>query len=422
MAKSYRNANIRVTAENDTEHEGPVLYTLTDIEIKLKDWAESAGVTYWFIEHPADDEVSTTHFHIVIKFKSPMPFETIKNRFPYGNIENTRNLRNSIQYLIHLNDKSKVQYSWDDIKTNCQDMSPYKVQSSSQQEVTIQAILECIDSGKIKEYNQYTAIPIELWAKYKTRIENALTYYRERICMDKDRNITVIFMSGPTGIGKTTFAKRYSETRYPSVKPCISSSSNDPLQDYKGEPVLILDDLRDDSFKYHDFLKLLDNHTLSSSKSRYHNKPFIGDVIIITSTRPINDWYFNKTPEDKHQLYRRVNQWLKFDGEKIYAFEYNEKTRRYEPAGTALNPIMMEVKKRKEIIMGVFDTMGVEFTPSDKKNLESALDNMTDEEFKRGFCSDSIPEATEEEKKAHAEYEKNKPEPNWENIKKRQKG
>lgn len=388
MAKSYRNANIRVTANNETEHDGAVLYTLADIENNLKDWVESAGVTYWLIEHPADDEVSSTHFHIVIKFKSPMPFETIKNRFPYGNIENTRNLRNSIQYLIHLNDKSKVQYSWEDVRTNCMDMSPYKVQSNSQQEITIQAIMEAIDLGKIREYNQFDKIPIELWAKHKTRIENALTYYRERICMDKDRNITVIFMSGPTGIGKTTFAKKYSEARYPSSKPCISSSSNDPLQDYKGEPVLILDDLRDDSFKYHDFLKLLDNHTMSSSKSRYHNKPFIGDTIIITSTRPINDWYFNKTPEDKHQLYRRVRQWLKFDGEKIYCFEYDEKTKRYEPAGTAINPIVLESKKRKELIMGIFDAVGVEFTPSDRKYLEDSFDSMTDDEFKKAFADD----------------------------------
>jgi hypothetical protein len=416
MAKSYRNVNIRVTADNFTDQDGLVLYTLADIEDNLSDWSESAGITYWFIEHPADDEVSKTHFHIVIKFKSPMPFETIKNRFPYGKIENTRNLRNSIQYLIHLNDKSKVQYSWDDIKTNCMDMSPYKVQSSAQQEITIQGIMECIDLGKIREYNQYTAIPIELWAKHKTRIENALTYYRERICMDKDRDITVIFMSGPTGIGKTTFAKRYCEARH--LKPCISSSSNDPLQDYKGEPVLILDDLRDDSFKYHDFLKLLDNHTMSSSKSRYHNKPFIGDIIIITSTRPINDWYFNKTPEDKHQLYRRVREWLKFDGEKIYGFVYNEKTKRYEPACIALNPIVMEDKKRKEFILGVFDAVGVEFTPVDRQRLGDAVEGMSDNEWKQCF----IPEATEEEKKARAEYDKNKPEPNWENIKKHRVG
>lgn len=395
MGKSYRNANIRVTAENSTEQDGAVTYTLADIENNLIDWSKSANIIYWFIEHPADDEVSTTHYHIVIKFKSPVHFDTIKNRFPYGDIENTRNLRNSIQYLIHFNDKSKVQYSWDDIKTNCVDMSPYKVQSSAQQEVTIQAILEAIDLGKIREYNQYTDIPIAIWSKHKTRIANALEYFRERVCMDKNRNITVVFMSGPTGIGKTTFAKMYSKSRYPSVEPCVSSSSNDPLQDYKDEPVLILDDLRDDSFKYHDFLKLLDNHTLSSSKSRYRNKPFIGDMIIITSTRPINDWYFSKTPEDKHQLYRRVREWLKFDGDKIYGYEYSDVTNRYELVCTAVNPVVMEAKKRRDFMLGIFDGMGVEFTPEKRKELGDSIEGVSDEDWRAAFSGSDLPSLEE---------------------------
>jgi hypothetical protein len=235
--------------------------------------------------------------------------------------------------------------------------------------------------------------------------------------MDKERNIEVIFMSGPTGIGKTSFAKRYCETRH--LQPCVSSSSNDPLQDYKGEPVLILDDLRDDSFKYHDFLKLLDNHTKSSSRSRFHNKAFIGDIIIITSTRPINDWYFNKTPEDKHQLYRRVRQWLKFDGDKIFGFEYNDKTCRYEPAGTALNPIVMEAKKRKEMMMNIFNGMGIEFTPADQKKLSDGLDKMTDDDWKKEFC---VPPATEKEKADRKEYEESLPDVDWEKVSKHRVG
>lgn len=399
MAKSYRNVNIRVTAENETNQEGLKEYTLADIENILIDWAETAGITYWFIEHSADAEVSKTHFHIVIKFKSPAHFETIKNRFPYGNIENTRNLKASIQYLIHLNDKSKVQYDWAMIHTNCLDMSPYKVLSSAQQEITLQGVYEAIERGEIREYNFMKKIPMALFAGNKTKIDNALTWYRENVMADADRNITVIFMSGQTGVGKTTFAKMYCESR--GLDKCISSSSNDPLQDYKGQPVLILDDLRDDSFKYHDFLKLLDNHTLSTSKSRYHNKAFIGDTIIITSTRPINDWYFNKTPEDKHQLYRRVRNWFKFDGERIFVFEYDEKTKRYEPAGSLLNPVVINAKKRKEVILNVCDAMGLEFTPADRERLSSGLETLTDADWKKEFCK------TEEDPKNFKEKCKN---------------
>lgn len=383
-AKSYRTANIRVTSVNSTEQDGLVTYMFSDVCSVLKEWASSAGITYWTIEHKADDDVSKTHFHMVIKFKSPVHFETIKNRFPYGDIESSRNLRASIQYLIHLNDKSKVQYSWDDIETNCLDMSPYKILSSSQQEITLQAVYAAVSEGVIREYNLFDKVPIELYAKHRTKIDNALMFYREKICMEKDRDIRVIFMSGSTGIGKTTFAKRYCESI--NADYCISSSSNDPLQDYKGEPVLIMDDLRDDSFKYHDFLKLLDNHTKSTIKSRYHNKAFIGDLIIITSTRPINDWYFNKTPEDKHQLYRRVRTWFKFDGNKIFYFEYDDKTKRYELVGSSPNPIVIKKEKTKQLI-DVFSSMGVEFTPASLSPIpgfvDASVSELTDEETKK---------------------------------------
>lgn len=380
LAKSYKTAFIRVTCVNETE-DGTVLYIPSDIEDILSGWAETAGITYWFIEHTADEEVSITHYHIVIKFRSPMPFDTIKNRFPYGFIENAKSIKACVQYLVHLNDKSKEQYSWDDIKTNCKDMTPYKILSLSQQEITIQGIMEAINDGKIREYNQFTAIPIELWAKHKSRIENALTYYRERVCMDKNREINVIFISGPTGMGKTTFAKNFCEGSKKSY--CISSSSNDPLQDYKGEDVLILDDLRGDSFKFHDFLKLLDNHTMSSSKSRYHNKPFIGDTIIITATRPIAGWYFNESSEDKHQLYRRVKQQLQFYPDKIVAYEYNEKTYKYEFAGSSPNPYAMRAKEKAKLAAKLFEAAGIEFTPADKATLQNCIENYTDEDWKK---------------------------------------
>lgn len=290
MPKSYRTAFIRITAKNETNNDQSIVYIPNDIETNLTNWAKSAGITYWFIQHHAEDVISS-HYHIVIKFKNPTNFETIKNRFPFGDIENARNLRNCIQYLIHLNNKEKEQYSWEDVKTNCPGMTPYKTPANLQSTVTVHSILEKINQGEIREFNQFTEIHIEIWSKNKSVIENALTYYRERICMDKHRDINVTFISGTTGLRKTTFAKKFCEDTQKSY--CISSSSNDPLQDYKGEDVLILDDLRDSDFKLTDLLKILDNHTKSTVRSRYHNKAFIGTEIIITSFESLSDWYSN---------------------------------------------------------------------------------------------------------------------------------
>lgn len=386
MAKSMRTAFIRIHSENNTQN-GMVTYTDSDIENMIKATDSWSGTTWWYIRHEADEEVSQSHWHLVLRFKNPIPFENIKSVFPYGDIENAKSVKNCVQYLVHANDESKVQYSWDNIKTNCKDMTPYKIKSDSQNEVTIQKIMEQIDKGEIREYNQFTLIPIELWSKYKSRIENALTYYRERVCMEKNREINVVFMSGPTGVGKTTFAKQYCDGAKKSC--CISSSSNDPMQDYKGEDVLILDDMRDDSYSFTDLLKILDNHTKSTVKSRYHNKAFIGDIIIITSYRPITDWYFNIEKEAKEQLYRRVKTWYKFDTEKIDIFSYSDEKHKYVKQGSTRNIITMKRKEQAQVALDMIKAMGLKFEPETQVKIDEAM-KKSDEEWEQLEMSKDI--------------------------------
>jgi len=101
------------------------------------------------------------------------------------------------------------------------------------------------------------------------------------------------------------------------------------LQDYKGEDILLLDDLRDTTFDYTDLLKILDNHTKSTSRSRYHNKAFVGDTIIITSTQPLENWYFDDTVECKQQLKRRLSLQYQFTDDTISEFSYEDKLKKY---------------------------------------------------------------------------------------------
>lgn len=387
MAKSYRNVFIRVTSINETADGGLVIYTLSDIENTLCSWSDSAQFLYYFAEHSADGEIEKTHWHILIRFKSPTPFENIKSRFPYGKIENARNSKNCIQYMVHLNDASKKQYTWDIIHTNDPNTDWYKVQSQARQEITLQSVIEKIVSGEIRQYNQVELITPDIWTKHRTRITNAFDYYTEKVCMDKDRELMTIYFSGSTAMGKTTFAKHYCDIR--GLSKCISSASNDILQDYKGEDVLILDDFRGDARKgdkhrtleFHDFLKLLDPHTRSTGKSRYHNKAFIGDLIIITSTRPLCDLYYDLDAEDKHQLYRRIQQQYQFTADKIFIYEYNETYRRYELIGSMPNVINMPKETKIDLALKMAEAFGCEFTPVARDAIEK-LKSIPDDEFK----------------------------------------
>lgn len=383
-ASSMKTAFIRISSKNETNKDGLVSYDRGFIGKTMDEWSKSAKMEYWWIEHSADEDVSITHWHIVIRFGSPTPFENVKSRFPYGDIETCKHgVKSCVQYLIHMNDPSKKPYEWSDVVTNCTDMSPYKVLTNAQGEVTLQTIMDKIDSGEIREYNQFQKIPIDIWAKYKTRIKNGLEFYKERICMDKDREIQVVFISGQTGCGKTTFAKKYCERKMLSY--CITSSSNDPMQDYKGEDVLIMDDLRDSDFKFTDLLKILDNHTRSTMQSRYNNKAFIGECIIITSYKPLNDWYFEIQRESKEQLYRRIQTQIQMTHEKIVSFSYDEKLHHYVEDYAIDNVLKMSAKKQANLGLSMLEVLG-----ADIQDVREKLDKCSEEEVSKMISNEQL--------------------------------
>jgi len=335
--KTLRTANIRIHTNNNTKN-GLVVFSISDIKKTLEDWLQTSQFQYWLIEHGIDeqDDIKVKHCHIVIKFKYPTKFETIKSHFPYGHIESSRNIRNSIQYLIHMNDTSKTQYPKSSIITNSKkSLEKYLIPHQTKDDIS--EILQRIKDGDIREYNQFEKIPLTVWSRHRTRIENAFIYQKEKIYMNKNRDIEGVFISGATGTGKTTFSKMWCQKKKKTF--CISSSSNDPLQDYKGEDVLVLDDLRDDSFTFADLLKILDNHTKSTSKSRYHNKNFIGDTIIITSTSPLEYWYQHVSEQARQQLKRRLRTQFQLTDKVINFFQYDPDFRRYREVDTYVNNI-----------------------------------------------------------------------------------
>ena len=93
---------------------------------------------------------------------------------------------------------------------------------------------------------------------------------------------------------------------------------------------MLLDDCRDKTFdKFEDFLKIIDNHTQSSVQSRFNNKCFNGEVIVITSSVPLRYWYrgknskgiyFSLQDEDFVQLYRRITMYVEITKEEIAVY------------------------------------------------------------------------------------------------------
>ena len=140
------------------------------------------------------------------------------------------------------------------------------------------------------------SLPVSEKAKAFSLLEKLWRLQCQCLSLNTDREITVVFVCGKAGAGKTYYAKKLLSGF--GFDYCISSSSNDPFQDYLGQKGMILDDLRYMDFELSDLLKILDNNTSSSVKSRFANKVFNGQMIVITSSVPLRYWYpqyrFNK--------------------------------------------------------------------------------------------------------------------------------
>lgn len=97
-----------------------------------------------------------------------------------------------------------------------------------------------------------------------------------------DRNLEVVYICGPSGSGKTTVAKYYaSKLNYDYF---VSGSGEDFLDGYDKEECIILDDFRSGSMRFSEVLKLLDNNTNSSVKSRYNNKDISNCKLLFITT------------------------------------------------------------------------------------------------------------------------------------------
>ena len=133
-------------------------------------------------------------------------------------------------------------------------------------------------------------LPISEKIKALTQLEKLYKLECHCQALNPHRDIQVMFISGKAGTGKTYYAKKLLESM--KYDYCISSSSNDIFQDYKGQRAIILDDLRDTDIQFSELLKMIDNNTQSSVYSRFQNKVFVGKMIVITSSVPFQFWYF----------------------------------------------------------------------------------------------------------------------------------
>ena len=208
-----------------------------------------------------------------------------------------------LKYLTHSNDtqQNKYQYSAKEVISNF----------DFENEIKTAEIIGDFEHYSYAEMLRYVnTLPVSEKGTVFTKLRKLWELQCQVMSLQTDRNIEVMFITGKAGAGKTYQAKRLLKEFY-KYDFCVSSASNDPFQDYMGQNAIILDDLRDTHFeRLEDLLKILDNNTSSSVRSRFNNKVFNGKMIVITSSVPLAYWYkqyrYNNV-DSLEQLYRRIS-------------------------------------------------------------------------------------------------------------------
>lgn len=327
---------IMSSRQNCFEVTGQLEYFTQDVLDALKAWCEKNNYEYATIIHDKDirhneetneDEPVKNHRHCLINTKnSKWNFKALLEKFEPIGLSNTmlqkvrKGWNNALSYLIHrtdgaikehkhLYDPSEVEANFDYIKTI--EVIEEQVEEKKSR---IDEVVDEILQGNCRRYNIHQFIDGHDYVKKgnKQKIDMAFSYVETRLREEKkERNMELYWIYGKPGIGKTTLAKIICKNRKWSF--AISSSSNDPMQDYEGQDALILDDFRSNGWSKSDVLKMFDNNTTSSVKSRYQNKQtcYLRAIIVTSVLSPYELWInwengSNGSKEPFEQLSRRI--------------------------------------------------------------------------------------------------------------------
>ncbi|HEL1643899.1 TPA: AAA family ATPase [Streptococcus suis] len=190
--------------------------------------------------------------------------------------------------------------------------------------LSVDWLVEKILSGKLTKNNiLLTDELFSIYGQHKRRINEALETIGERKSIQTIAELeagkfkkTIIFITAASGMGKTQYSKklitilRNIALKHGQTWECCVTASTNAFDEYNGQEILFLDDIRGDSLTVSDWLKLLDPYMVSPISARYHNKMGAAKVIIITTTNdPIS--FFRKSKgslgEDLGQFVRRID-------------------------------------------------------------------------------------------------------------------
>lgn len=314
---------------------------ITNLVVKKLEDAGMVVVEAYGIIHDKDtvmewDEIEmqeviaykTHHVHVIVKFEKskggtvtqianavglePQFIEKPgRGRFAYDNM---------LSYLIHIKYTDKHQYEPSEVYT-ARGESYTKIAHERNEDwlkgrakiqvekakIDADWLEEKILTGEVtKQQVMLTDEYFSIYARNKRRMEDAFDSYGQHKIyrtMQKMENgefkTSVIFVTGAPHSGKSVFTEMLVKSIQKDVKEktgevwtvCTCASSN-PFDEYQGEEILVMDDLRGMALTASDWLKLLDPDRINMGSARYKNKRMACRTIIINSEKDVIDFFY----------------------------------------------------------------------------------------------------------------------------------
>ena len=307
------------------------------------------------------------HWHIFIKLKESRTFADVAKWFGIGVTFVQKIKAGTFEggciYATHANAPDKYQYPVTDAISSpgfdyakIVEIKQQAFKREKKMDAAYQRKMEIcsmIEDGVINPFNKHQMISMEDWQNYNRAITLAFERQAELLELNNERNMRCIYIAGETMACKTSLAKMILEKYTTSHLIC---NSYDPLQNYKGQKGVCIDDISFSTFGWKDFLNMADNDTSTPVKSRYKNKSLYCDLLIITTTKEpyqLVQQMDGAQDENKKQFYRRFKTYYYADYDTIteYRFNSDPEVMKYEKVRTIPNlavPVMKELKKRKD--------------------------------------------------------------------------
>ena len=241
---------------------------------------------------------------------------------------------NALAYLIHAKDKDKYQYPASDVETfdtldyetfinqNKEDFEKYSAtRKREKSDESLDLVLSKVQKGELNYLEVMEDDELAfLFANNQQKFRESFNFFgeRETVLRLKDLKkgnyqLTVLYIQGEPGIGKTHLANELilevsKRLRENGLKgEYYPASSKNPFDNYYGEEILFLDDLREDGLSASDWLKLFDPLNSARMSARYQNKLVVPRLIVMTAYMSPKQFFGNIETEDLNQYLRRVN-------------------------------------------------------------------------------------------------------------------